>query len=386
MDAIGKLTGGMAHDFNNLLGIIIGNIDLTLNKISAEDKHIKKRLATALNAAERGADLTKRMLAVARRQPLQPKSIDINRIVKEMAEMLPATLGPDIEMSLDLTEQLPPILVDASEMEGMLLNLAINARDAMPAGGNFSIKTNIKSREDIENLIPNVKIKYGKFVNILVSDTGTGMSEETLNRAFEPFYSTKDKTKGTGLGLAMSYGFVKQSRGFIALDSELGKGTSIDIYFPVDEGVTVEASVEKEPVGETSIADNSTCVLVVDDEPDLLEVAVSYLKELGCEVLSASGGNEGLAVLAGNPEVDILLTDIVMPGGMNGVAFANEARIKFPEIKVIYTSGFPSGVIEENANASLDAPLINKPYNREVLCSMVNQVLEHSKSLNNQGT
>ncbi|HAJ77042.1 MAG TPA: hypothetical protein DCM64_11390 [Gammaproteobacteria bacterium] len=209
------------------------------------------------------------------------------------------------------------------------------------------------------------------------------MSKETLGRAFEPFYTTKDKAKGTGLGLAMSYGFVKQSRGFIALDSELGKGTSVDIYLPVDEEVTADAPVERKAVGVTSLADDSTCVLVVDDEPDLLEVAVSYLEDLGCEVLSASGGNEGLAVLARNPEVDILLTDIVMPGGMNGVVFANEARNKFPEIKVIYTSGSPSGVIEETANTSLDAPLINKPYNREVLGSMVNQVLEPSKSPNN---
>ena len=164
MDAIGRLTGGMAHDFNNLLGIIIGNIDLTLNKIGAEEERVKKRLTTALRAAERGADLTKRMLAVARRQPLQPKSIDINGIVEEMAEILPATLGPDIEMSFDLVDDLPVILVDASSLEGVLLNLAINARDAMPDGGRFSMGTSIKSREDIENLIPNARIKNGTFV------------------------------------------------------------------------------------------------------------------------------------------------------------------------------------------------------------------------------
>ncbi|MDA1372865.1 MAG: PAS domain-containing protein [Proteobacteria bacterium] len=380
MDAIGKLTGGMAHDFNNLLGIIIGNLDLTLSKINSDDDPFKKRLTTALHAAERGADLTKRMLAVARRQPLQPKSIDVNGIVEEMAEMLPATLGPDIEMSFEFMEDLPPILVDASGLEGMLLNLAINSRDAMPAGGQFSIVTNVKTRDDIVELMPNVIIKNAKFVHILVSDNGTGMSQDTLNRAFEPFFSTKDKTKGTGLGLAMIYGFVKQSRGFIILNSELGAGTSIDIFLPVDEQVNVQLQQKTKKERVASVANESTLVLVVDDEPDLLEVAVAYLQDLGCQVLSASGGNEGLGVLAENPEVDILLTDIVMPGGMNGVAFANEVRSKHPDIKVIYTSGFPSGVIEETANANLDAPLVSKPYNREDLGNMVNQVLEQPDS------
>ena len=374
LEAIGKLTGGMAHDFNNLLGIIMGNIDLAVRKVG-DDPVLQKRLETAKSAAERGAELTKRMLAVARRQPLQPEPASVNDIIADVAELLPRTLGPDIEMSIDLQKDLATVLIDRSGLENVLINLAINARDAMPNGGVFTITSKQEKLDHNNFLVRRNLIPEGEFIHMIISDNGTGMSKETLNHAFEPFFSTKEKGKGSGMGLSMSYGFITQSNGYIYLSSELGEGTKIDIYLPaVNQSVPERIAVTVDPEQNNPLYNDKT-VLVVDDEAGLLDVAVHYLEDMGFKVLSSLNGKDALQKLSQSPKVDLLITDIVMPGAMNGVALAAEVRRERPGIKVVYVSGFPSGVIEDKSGIKIDAPLLNKPYDRASLASIVVKVL-----------
>lgn len=373
MDAVGKLTGGMAHDFNNLLGIIIGNIALAKRSLDGAEP-ILRRLDTAMSAAERGAELTKRMLAVARRQPLQPRPVKLNNVIQELAEMLPQTLGADIELSLNLEDELSPILVDKSGVESMFLNLAINARDAMPQGGKFIISTSDTPKTTIEQALPNTLVPEEIYVNITVQDTGTGMSEEALNRAFEPFFTTKSKGKGTGLGLAMIYGFVKQSHGYIVVDSLEGTGTTINVYLPAQADIdTPEQNEVKQISVQTSSIEHHT-VLVVDDEIELLEIAKAYLEDMGLTVLTAASGKEALETLNDHSEIELLLTDVVMPG-MTGPMLVEQVRMLRPEVAILYASGFPSGTIAENSGTQLDALLIHKPYTRDTLNQMVLEAL-----------
>lgn len=374
MEAIGKLTGGMAHDFNNLLGVIIGNLDLAARKLEQENPAFK-RLSTAKKAAERGAELTKRMLAVARRQTLQPKPTDINSMILELTEILPRTLGPDIEMGSDLSPNLPPVLVDPSGLENVLINLAINSRDAMPKGGRFYITTHEWHLSADDSLTVQDDMKPGAYVHVAVTDNGEGMTPETLARAFEPFFTTKERGKGTGLGLAMIYGFAKQSGGNVRMYSEPGVGTTIDLFLPVaKEAIAKPKDLAEKDISSQKIGNNET-VLVVDDEYDLLEVAVAYLEDMGFNVLAATNGEQALRTLSKNPNIDLLLTDIVMPGGINGVELANSVRKINSQIKVLYTSGFPEGVIADKSGAKLDAPLVPKPYTRDGLAKSISSTL-----------
>lgn len=375
MDAIGKLTGGMAHDFNNLLGVVMGNLDLAtldMEKTSAA----YKRLEAAKKAAERGADLTQRMLAVARRQPLQPKPVDIGVIISEMADMLPRTLGPDIEMKYEATEDIPNVLVDPSGLENAFLNLAINARDAMPNGGRFYISTNVLHLTEDSPLAHQEDMHPGSYVQIAVTDTGEGMSQEIMSRVFEPFFTTKDQGKGSGLGLAMIYGFTKQSGGSIQIYSEPDVGTTIELFLPVSH----EKALVNYPRGESEddvVAHNHTeKVLVVDDEYALLEVTVNYLEDMGFEVLAATDGQQALLTLEKNPDIEVLLTDVVMPGGINGVDLAAQVREQSPGVKVLYMSGFPSGAIADKSGIDLDAPLIIKPFSRKKIGTALVELLQ----------
>lgn len=266
-----------------------------------------------------------------------------------------------------------------SGLEGIMLNLAINARDAMPEGGRFCVTTALRPGEELSAAMPTISLRNATYAYIAVEDSGTGMSPETVSRAFEPFFSTKEKGKGSGLGLAMIYGFVKQSKGYIFIDSELGRGTRIDIYLPVSAEITVdEVEVDTLP-HETDSINSETTVLVVDDEPELLEIATSFLEELGYSVLSARGGQEALGVLAKRPGVDVLITDVVMPGGMSGVALSKTARQLYPKLSVVYVSGYPTDIIEENSGNALEAPLINKPYNRASLASGILEAMHASQ-------
>ncbi|MEQ8406822.1 MAG: PAS domain S-box protein [Gammaproteobacteria bacterium] len=377
MDAIGKLTGGMAHDFNNLLGIIIGNVALAMRQVKGEGR-LEKRLETVMMAANRGAELTKRMLAVARRQPLQPKPLDINSVIEELTKMLPQTMGSHIKMELDLQQELPPVLLDESGFEALLLNLSINSRDAMPNGGSFTVSTSVKARKDVELVLPQTKIQDCDYIQITVRDTGTGMTQEALSRAFEPFFTTKDKGKGTGLGLAMIYGFVKQSSGYIVLNSEPGAGTTAYIFFPTTKETAIDTVKENEAQHCKLVQSGSHTVLIVDDETELLSIAEAYLEEHGFKVLTAENGKAALEVVKQHPEIALIVTDIVMPGGMNGPALAAEIEKDHQHIRFLYASGFPSGAVAESAGELLDAPLIHKPYTREVLISQVVGILSQA--------
>ncbi len=375
MDAIGKLTGGMAHDFNNLLGVIMGNIDLAQRKIE-KDSPEYLRMTTAKKAANRGAELTQRMLAVARRQPLQPKPTNVNTIIKDMADILPRTLGQDIEMSYDVNEDIPDVLVDQSGLENVFLNLAINSRDSMPNGGKFYITTDVLHLTKENPLALQDDMHPGTYVQISVTDTGEGMSQETLSRVFEPFFTTKERGKGTGLGLSMIYGFVKQSEGNIRMFSEPGLGTTLDMFLPASREKAKPRVTESHDDVEMAIHFDSIKVLVVDDENDLLEVASTYLEDLGFKVIAAANGEQALLSIENNPDIELLVTDIVMPGGMNGTQLSKRVKQILPNIKVLYMSGFPSGVIADKSGTDLDAPLVTKPYSLKELASALEALLQ----------
>jgi PAS domain S-box-containing protein len=373
MEAIGQLTGGLAHDFNNLLGVIVGNLDL-LEGAVGEHAVARKRIQTAQRAAMRGADLTRRLLAFARRQQLHPEPTMVTDLITELLALLPGTLGPEIRIATQLAADVPPAWIDPSGLENVLLNLAINARDAMPEGGTLTFATKLVSLDTTYPPVRSGEIAAGMYVWISVADTGQGMSRAIVEQAFEPFFTTKPRGQGTGMGLAMVYGFVKQSCGNIRLYSEPGHGTTVHLYLPVAEQATMPADARATPRG---VAHGQGTVLVVDDEPDLLEIAVTYLEEMGFATLRATDGPSALAVVACAPELDLVLTDVVMPGGMNGVALAQQIRQQKPDVTIIYASGFPSSALVEHRQLHVDGPLLNKPYRKEQLAAAVHEALAH---------
>ena len=372
MEAIGQLTGGIAHDFNNLLAIVIGN--LTLLELSmSENEEVMKRLLPAHKAAKRGADLTRRLLALASKEDLNPVRLNVEDAVRETIELASRTLGPEIKIFTRLDLEIPQVFVDASGLESALLNLAINARDAMPKGGLLTFETQLATvDEDFPAVISN-ELKPGKFARIAVSDSGHGMSRETMERALEPFFTTKGRNKGTGLGLAMVYGFARQSGGTVRLYSEVNVGTTVSLYLPL----AGEASppVSEEPMPALSFAAGGT-VLVVDDEPDLLEIARAYLMEMGYSAMTANNAVLALNMLAQSDEIQLMMTDILMPGGMNGVELAERARTLRPGLKVIYSSGFPADALIERNGTMVDGPLLRKPYHRGEFNAIVQRIMQ----------
>ena len=374
MEAIGQLTGGIAHDFNNLLGVIIGNLDLLERQMKDDDKAIK-RLNTARNASLRGADLTRRLLAFSSKEQLHPESTSLETVINTVLSLASPALGPEIKITTQLEATLAPVYADAPGLEAALLNLIVNARDSMPQGGKLTITTEVREldhstlRPDAADLPP------GPYACVSVSDTGHGMAKDVAERAFEPFFTTKPRGKGTGLGLAMVYGFFKQSGGTVRIYSEPGYGTTVSFYLPFHVGVTEHSPA---PLAAVYFADKPAHILIVDDEPDLVEVASTSLSELGYIVLTARNGATALAVLAAHPEVELLLSDIIMPGGMNGVDLAQSARKLYPKLKVVYCSGFPADALAEKLKPLAEGPLLRKPYQRAELISIVRQVLHPS--------
>jgi len=369
MEAVGNLTGGMAHDFNNLLGVIIGNLDL-LPERQMGDAEAQEITREALDAALRGADLKRRLLAFARRQPLQPERTEVNRLVAGITNLLKRTLGENVEITLKLDENLWPITVDPAQLAASLTNLATNARDAMPNGGQLTIVTsNRHLDEDYASQHPDVL--PGDYGMIEVTDSGTGIPPDSVSHIFEPFYTTKEQGKGTGLGLSMVFGFMKQSGGHINVYSEVGIGTTFRLYLPrvnVESGVA--AAVSSEPLarggGET--------VLAVEDNANMRRIVVRQLTELGYRVLEAENVPEAIRVLE-SERVDLLLTDVVMPGGGSGYELARAAQSRWPRMKVVLTSGFPDLKINGNGNAP-DIRLLSKPYRREDLARVIVDALE----------
>ncbi len=371
MEAIGQLTGGVAHDFNNLLGVIIGNLDLLERQVEQNEAAVK-RLKTAQKAALRGADLTKRLLAFSSQQNLNPAPTHLETTIHNLTEMASRVLGPEIKITTHIDKPMAPVFVDAAGLENVLLNLAVNARDAMPNGGSLTITAGVRKLDESYPPCQAGQIVPGSYAIVTVTDTGTGMSRETLQRAFEPFFTTKPRGKGTGLGLAMVYGFAKQSGGGVRIYSELGHGTTVSLYLPF------AAAGQVPPPGDCCLSQPamaSGTVLVVDDEAGMLEVAVAYAESMGFRVLHASDGPNALAVAAREPDIALLVTDIIMPGGMSGVELARKTRQLLPSLKVIYSSGFPADALAERSGAKVDGPLLTKPYLRSEFVATINRVM-----------
>jgi PAS domain S-box-containing protein len=343
MEAVGQLTGGIAHDFNNLLTAVLGNVELIEQAGQRDDERIRRLAGAARHAAERGATLTARLLAFSRRQALRPQHTDVNQLVNATSELLGSTLGERITIQTVLANGLWPAFVDPNQLENALINLALNARDAMPYGGALTIETrNVYLDENYKGAHPEVTV--GQYVMLEVTDTGTGMSAEVIGRAFEPFFTTKPVGEGTGLGLSQVYGFIGQSKGHITLESEPGAGTSAKIYLPRSVGV------DETEVGAPAVAELSPMqltILVVEDDPDVREYIVSALTQLGYSALEAADASTALSVIERHPEVDILLTDVGLPG-INGRQLAEEVSRRHAGIKVLFISGYAKDAIVHN--------------------------------------
>jgi len=371
METVGQLTGGLAHDFNNLLSIVIGNIDMLVERV-ARDAGSRELAESALSASLRGAELTRQLLGFSRRQTLQPKAIDVNGLVRAMTKLLQRTLGEQITIQLRTAPGLWAAHTDPAQLESALLNLAVNARDAMPKGGSLVIEAENASLDE-DYARGHSEVRAGDYVMIAVTDTGSGMPPDVLARAFEPFFTTKEAGKGTGLGLSMVYGFAKQSSGHIKLYSEAGHGTTVKLYLPRSfEGVEAAAPAE----AASGTRGGALTILVVEDNEDVRRTVVRQLKDLGYSVVTAQDGKSALDVLAGGAAVDLLFTDIVMPGKMTGFDLARAAQDKRPGLKVLFTSGFTeirmqNSIGERNGKINL----LSKPYRKNELARRISDVL-----------
>lgn len=371
IESLGQLTGGIAHDFNNLLTVILGNGEM-LERDQTISPRGKQLAQTVVTAAERGADLTKRLLAFARRQPLEPKVIDVNKLINGIEGLLRRTLNEDIDLEIAGAGGLWRAEIDPGQLEAALVNLAVNARDAMPEGGRLTIETSNAMLDD-SYADANNDVKPGQYVMISVTDTGTGMTKETLERAFEPFFTTKGSGRGSGLGLSMVFGFVKQSGGHAKIYSELGEGTSIKIYLPRSHGAG-EAAYE--PAGAAPESTGTGHILVVEDDELVRQNVLHQLADLGYHVTGAENGAKALHILKADESIDLLFTDVVMPGGMNGRQLAEAAAKLRPGLKVLFTSGYTENAIVHQGRLDRGVQLLSKPYRREELAAKIRKVME----------
>lgn len=373
MDAIGQVTGGIAHDFNNILGIIIGNLGF-LKRLVEKDEEAQKRVETANRAALRAADLTKQLLGFSRRQAQNAIAIDINQVIQGMNSLIARSVTPEVEVEHYPAEELWLTEIDPGDFEDALLNLILNARDAMPEGGKLNIETSNKIL-DIGYCARNPSVSPGEYVQLAVSDTGKGIPANTIDRIFEPFFTTKPQGKGTGLGLSMVFGFAHRSNGHIKAYSEAGIGTTIRLYLPRIQSVEDKVRL---PVDENigSLPQGHETILVVDDEEGLLELAETTLQELGYSIITASSGRQALERLEQSQNIGLLFSDVVMPGGMNGYELAERATASHPQIKVLLTSGFTSKTVARNGQARFQADLLPKPYTPADLAICVRRKLD----------
>jgi PAS domain S-box-containing protein len=373
MEAIGNLTGGIAHDFNNILAVVIGNLDL-LNMEIAEDTEARSLIDTAISAGLKGSELTKSLLAFSRRQPLQPKLVSINQLLSTGAKMLSRAIGETIKVQLTLAEGLWPVLIDPSQFESALLNMMVNARDAMPGGGHIIIETR-NTMLDADYAAQNPDVVPGDYAVLEVSDTGSGMTPEVLRRVFEPFFTTKEKGKGTGLGMAMVFGFVKQSEGHIKIYSEVGHGTTIRIYLPksMRGGETANNDTGLRQSVRTS---RGELVLVVEDNPAVRQAVSKQLTGAGYKVKEAEAAAGALVLLESEPGIHVMLSDVIMPGAMTGADLAREVKRRWPAIKILLTSGFPEGLLENGNKIPEGINLLSKPYRMEELFLKMREVID----------
>jgi PAS domain S-box-containing protein len=374
METLGQLTGGVAHDFNNLLQIVQGNLDILQRNLASDSPRLRRAVDNALTGAKRAATLTQRLLAFSRRQPLAPKVIDVNKLVGGMSELLHRTLGETIELETVLAAGLWRVEADPNQLENALLNLAVNARDAMQEGGKLTIETH-NTHLDRAYSAQNAEVVPGQYVVICVSDTGTGMDEATASRVFEPFFTTKEVGKGTGLGLSMVYGFVKQSGGHVKIYSEIDHGTTLRIYLPRLLGASEEELEAAAPLVPEGTREET--ILVCEDDDDVRAYSVEVLRELGYRVLEAYDGASALRLLnRQDGRVDLLFSDVVLPGGMTGADLAVEARALRPNLKVLFTTGYARDAIVHHGRLDAGVELITKPFSYEELAARVRDVLD----------
>jgi two-component system, NtrC family, sensor kinase len=375
LEAIGHLTGGVAHDFNNLLTIIIGNLETAQRQLEswADGAQIKlaRRLENAMHGAQRAATLTKRLLAFSRQQPLNPAALDVNRLLNGLSDFLRRALGEDVSLEIVGGAGVWPVEADSVELESTVLNLAVNARDAMADGGKLTIETS-NSYLDDAYCRQHVEVQPGQYVQIAVTDTGSGMTKEVIDRAFEPFFTTKRSGQGTGLGLSQVYGFVKQSGGHVKIYSEVGEGSTIKIYLPRFIG---NAVVQEESKSEPSRGRSGECILVVEDDTEVRAYVAETLGGLGYDVLEAASGEDALRLMNEYKGIGLLLTDVVMPG-MNGRKLAEEARQRRPELKVLFMTGYSRNAIVHQGRLDAGVDLMQKPLTSEQLATTVRNVLD----------
>ncbi len=368
LEAVGQLTGGMAHDFNNLLTVIMGNGEL-LTQALADRPQEREMAAMTLQAAERGAELTRSLLAFARRQPLAPQSTDVDQLMTGLDSLLRRTLGEQIDLEISRTGGLWQALIDPTQFEGAVLNLALNARDAMPLGGHLTIET-ANATLDADYVRLNPEADAGQYVLVAVSDTGTGIDPDILARVFDPFFTTKKHGTGTGLGLSMVYGFVKQSGGHVKIYSEPDQGTTVRLYMPrATDPARQPEQARTHPVGGTET------VLLVEDDDQVRQYAQHTLTALGYQVTTAVNGPEALAILTDRHDIDLLFTDIVMPGGMNGRQLADAAVTARPGLRVLFTSGYTANSMSHNDRLDTGVQFLSKPYKRADLAHALRETL-----------
>jgi PAS domain S-box-containing protein len=373
MEAVGQLTGGIAHDFNNLLQGLTGSLDLVGRRLTqGRTGDVQRFIAAAMTSANRAAALTHRLLAFSRRQPLNPTTVKANGLVASMEDLLRRSLGERIELELVLAGGLWPTLCDANQLENAILNLCINARDAMPDGGKLTIET---ANVDLDGgyAASVADVRPGQYVCIRVTDTGTGMSHDTISRAFDPFFTTKPLGQGTGLGLSMIYGFARQSEGYAKIDSELEKGTTIKLYLPRHRGREETAAATVMAMEDNS-GEHGETVLVVEDEPVVRGLIVELLGELGYRVIEADDGPTGLTVLQSDQPIDLLVTDIGLPG-LNGRQIADAARTKRPDLKVLFMTGYAENATLAHGFLEHDMEMITKPFPMEILAQRLTKMM-----------
>jgi PAS domain S-box-containing protein len=374
LEAVGQLTGGVAHDFNNLLQVILGNLDILQRDLPPEAGRLRRAVTSASNGAKRAASLTQRLLAFSRRQPLDPRPLELNALISGLSDLLHRTLGEIVSVEIVVAAGLWRVEVDPAELESAILNLALNARDAMPQGGKLTIETANAEIDDAYSSA-HAEVASGQYVSIAVSDTGMGMDEKTVAQAFEPFFTTKPVGKGTGLGLSQVYGFVKQSGGHVKIYSEIGQGTTVKIYLP-----RFFATAEEQPQSEAGPVPEaaSETILVVEDDPDVRAFSVQSLRELGYHVLEAVDGHAALRLLEAPRRIDLLFTDVVLPGGLTGAQVAARARAGRPDLKVLFTTGYARNAITHHGRLDRGVHLLTKPFAVQDLAKKLRDVLDIS--------
>jgi signal transduction histidine kinase len=373
MEAVGQLTGGLAHDFNNLMHVVVGNLEVIARTLATDPDRTRRCADSALQAARRAVMVTQRLLAFASLQPLAPKPINVNGLVSGMSDLLHRTLEESIGVKTVLGSGIWMVEVDPNQLESAVLNLVVNARDAMQGVGRLTIETH-NTMLDRNSMQGTPDVIPGEYVSLAVTDSGCGMEQSVIERAVEPFFTTKEVGKGTGLGLSQVYGFTKQSGGYLKIHSTVGQGTSVEIFLPRFIG---EASAEAQSNGWTPVKSvGNETILIVEDDDDVRLFSVEILRELGYRVLEAEDGPTAIGLIRNDESIDLLFTDVVLPGGLNGAALAAEALAIRPTLAVLYTSGYDRNAISNHGRLAAGVELITKPFSYDALTSRVRQILD----------